>query len=169
MEEDSAEDDNEEDERDCHRRGETSEEEEMEEEEEEEESQEEEGGGEDSSELDEQDCDRHRAELMGGLAEMERQFSVLREQLYRERISRVESKLVEVKGEGALEYLQPLEELKLNLRSQLEAVELLRQLRLANIACKHEAELVAAEQNLQVTNQYHGHLSAVIVLAAGKF
>lgn len=71
--------------------------------------------------------------------------------LYRERITQIDAKLAEVKTGKAPEYLQPLEELQVNMKNRLEVGDVLRQLRLANINCKFEAELLAAEQNFAVS------------------
>ena len=48
------------------------------------------------------------------------------------------------------EYLQPLEELQLNMKNRMEVGAVLRELRLSNIQCKFEAEQMATEQNFQV-------------------
>jgi len=103
----------------------------------------------DSSELDEEECDRRRGEYLTDLSDLERQFSLLREQLYRERVTQVEGKLEEVRHGGAGEYLGPLEELEEGMRIRLEVACVLRQYRLNNINNKHEAELVAAKQNYE--------------------
>ncbi|GBP10673.1 Mariner Mos1 transposase [Eumeta japonica] len=49
----------------------------------------------DSSEMDESECERRRMECVENLADLERQFTVLREQLYHERINHVEHQLAE--------------------------------------------------------------------------
>lgn len=103
----------------------------------------------DSSELDEEECDRRRGEYLTDLSDLERQFSLLREQLYRERVTQVEAKLDEVRVGEATEYLMPLEELQEALRVRLEVACILRQLRLQNISNKHEAELLASKQNFE--------------------
>ncbi|XP_069948309.1 breast cancer metastasis-suppressor 1-like protein isoform X4 [Cherax quadricarinatus] len=106
----------------------------------------------DSSELDEEECDRRRGEYLTDLSDLERQFSLLREQLYRERVTQVEAKLDEVRVGEATEYLMPLEELQEALRVRLEVACILRQLRLQNISNKHEAELLASKQNFEGSN-----------------
>lgn len=114
----------------------------------EDESSDEEGSGsEDSSDMDVEECEKKREEFIEDLTELESQFAVLREQLYRERLSQIENKLEEVKAERASEYLQPLEELQENMRVQLEVGTILRKLRQENIGIKYEAETVAANQN----------------------
>lgn len=103
----------------------------------------------DSSEMDEEECERRRTECMENLADLERQFTLLREQLYRERITQVESKLDEVRCGRAQEYLQPLEELQENMRIRTEVAGILRELRLTNIRNKFEAEELACHQNYE--------------------
>ena len=113
-----------------------------------EESSDEEGSGsEDSSDMDVEECEKKRDEFIEDLSVLENQFTVLREQLYRERLTQIETKLEEVKAERASEYLQPLEELQENMRVQLEVGTILRKLRQDNIDIKYQAEQVAANQN----------------------
>ncbi|PSN36344.1 Breast cancer metastasis-suppressor 1-like protein-A [Blattella germanica] len=104
----------------------------------------------DSSEMDEEECERRRNECMDNLVDLERQFTVLREQLYRERITQVDTKLSEVRCGRAQEYLQPLEELQENMRIRTEVAGILRELRLTNIRNKFDAEELAAKQNYEV-------------------
>ncbi|KAK7066360.1 Breast cancer metastasis-suppressor 1-like protein [Halocaridina rubra] len=103
----------------------------------------------DSSELDEEECDRRRGEYLADLSDLEQQFSLLREQLYRERVTQVEAKLEEVRIGQATEYLMPLEELQEAMRVRLEVACILRQYRLQNIQNKYEAEVMAAKQNFE--------------------
>lgn len=70
--------------------------------------------------------------------------------LYRERITQIETKLAEVRAGRAPEYLQPLEELQINMKNRMEVSTVLRELRLNNINCKYEAEQMATEQNFEV-------------------
>lgn len=118
------------------------------------ESSEEEGSGsEDSSDMDVEECEKKRYEFIEDLTELEGQFAILREQLYRERLTQIESKLEEVKTGRAMEYLQPLEELQENMRVQLEVGHILRKLRQDNIECKFDAEQLAADQNYRSEKQ----------------
>lgn len=103
----------------------------------------------DSSELDGEECERRRNECIENLAEMERQFTVLREQLYRERITQIKQKLEEVHEGVAKEYLQPLEELQENMRVRIEVGGILKKLRLDNIENNYKAEEQAAWQNFE--------------------
>ncbi|XP_054263917.1 breast cancer metastasis-suppressor 1-like protein-A isoform X2 [Macrosteles quadrilineatus] len=102
----------------------------------------------DSSDMDIGECERRRAECIQTLAETERQIKQLTEQLYRERITQVETKLNEVKMGRAAEYLVPLEELQENHSIRIEVAGILRQYKLANIRNNFEAEEQAANQNL---------------------
>lgn len=104
---------------------------------------------EDSSDMDVDECDKKRYEYIDDLTDLERQFAILREQLYRERITQIEAKLTEVRSGKASEYLQPLEELQVNMKNRMEVGAVLRELRLQNIKCKYEAEQLATEQNFK--------------------
>jgi len=118
------------------------------------ESSEEEGSGsEDSSDMDVEECEKKRYEFIEDLTELEGQFAILREQLYRERLTQIESKLEEVKSGRAMEYINPLEELQENMRVQLEVGQILRKLRQDNIECKFDAEQLAANQNYHSEKQ----------------
>lgn len=103
----------------------------------------------DSSEMDEGECETRRNECMQNLSDLEHQFTCLREQLYRERIAQVNHQLQEVKGGRSQEYLGPLQELQENMRIRTEVAGILRQLRLANIRNKYDAEEQAAKQNFE--------------------
>ncbi|TMS21260.1 Breast cancer metastasis-suppressor 1-like protein-A [Larimichthys crocea] len=52
----------------------------------------------DSSEMDEEDCERRRTECLDEMSNLEKQFTDLKDQLYRERLSQVNSKLTEGGG-----------------------------------------------------------------------
>jgi len=116
---------------------------------EEEDDEEEEEEAEDSSDMDADECEKRREEFADELSDLEKQFAVLREQLYRERITQIEAKLSEVRSGKSVEYLQPLEELQVNMKNRMEVGTVLRELRLENIRCKYNAEIIANEQNFQ--------------------
>ncbi|XP_032667595.1 breast cancer metastasis-suppressor 1-like protein [Odontomachus brunneus] len=103
----------------------------------------------DSSEMDEDECERRRNECMDNLVDLERQFTLLKEQLYRERITQVDTKLGEVRVGKSEEYLIPLERLKENLKTKTEVAGILKQFRLNNILNKFYAEEQAALQNFE--------------------
>lgn len=54
--------------------------------------------------------------MFGFPANLEHQFSLLREQLYNERVKHVEYQLAEVRGGRSQEYLGPLRRLQENMR-----------------------------------------------------
>merc|ERR1719414_2832320 len=77
----------------------------------------------DSSDMDVEECDKKRVEYSDDLTDLEKQFAILREQLYRERITQIEAKLNEVRAGQAPDYLQPLEELQFNMKNSLPSLE----------------------------------------------
>lgn len=101
-------------------------------------------------ELNEEECERLKDEMTVYMTDLEKQFVALKEQLYYERLNRVEVKLTEVRAGKSIDYLQPLEELQENLRVRTEVAGVLRDLRLENVNCIHQAEKVAAQQHLEV-------------------
>ncbi|XP_049875202.1 breast cancer metastasis-suppressor 1-like protein [Pectinophora gossypiella] len=103
----------------------------------------------DSSEMDEGECERRRNECLDNLANLERQFTVLREQLYNERVKHVEYQLAEVRGGRSQEYLGPLRSLQENMRIRIEVAGVLKQMRIENIKHKYEAEEQAAHQHFK--------------------
>ncbi len=114
------------------------------------EEEEEEEEEEDSSDMDVGECEKKKVEYIDDLTDLEKQFAILREQLYRERLTQIETKLTEVRSGKAPEYLQPLEELQVNMKNRMEVSTVVREMRLRNINCKFEAEQLATEQNFQV-------------------
>lgn len=80
---------------------------------EEEESEEERSGSqteseEESSEMDDEDYERRRSECVSEMLDLEKQFSELKEKLFRERLSQLRLRLEEVGAERAPEYTEPL-------------------------------------------------------------
>uniref|UniRef100_A0A3Q3AHG2 BRMS1 like transcriptional repressor n=1 Tax=Kryptolebias marmoratus TaxID=37003 RepID=A0A3Q3AHG2_KRYMA len=63
---------------------------------------------EEDSETSSEDCERRRTECLDEMSNLEKQFNDLKDQLYRERLSQVNSKLAEVEAGHAAEYLEPL-------------------------------------------------------------
>ncbi|XP_076316413.1 breast cancer metastasis-suppressor 1-like protein [Tachypleus tridentatus] len=102
-----------------------------------------------SSEMDEEDCERRRTECLFDMADLERQFMDLKKQLYKERSKQITTKLEKVKLGCAPEYLHPLEELQESMRIRTEVAGILRELKLANIKNKYEADKLAALQNFE--------------------
>lgn len=100
--------------------------------------------------LDEEEYKKRKEEYTKDILDLEHQFETIKNQLYRERIQQAEKKLEEVKAETAEDYLQPLEDLKDNMNIRIEVAGILRELRLKNVNCQHEAEKKAAKQNFEV-------------------
>lgn len=75
---------------------------------------------EDGSELDEEECERRKTECLDDMADLEKQFSDLKEVLYKERMGQVDHKLEEVRAGRAAEYLNPLSQLQENMRIRTE-------------------------------------------------
>ncbi|VEN50602.1 unnamed protein product [Callosobruchus maculatus] len=103
----------------------------------------------DSSDMDEGECETRRNALLQHVQDLESQFGLLREQLYRERLSQVELQLSEVKSGKSPDYLRALSELQENMRVRIEVAGILRQLRLQGIKNMYEAEEQAALQNFE--------------------
>ncbi|XP_050308005.1 breast cancer metastasis-suppressor 1-like protein-A [Anthonomus grandis grandis] len=121
----------------------------------------------DSSDMDEGECETRRTELIQHVQDLENQFSLLREQLYRERIQQVETQLAEVKSGKSSEYLIPLQQLEEQRRVRTEVAGILRQLRLENVNNQYEAEKQAALQNFEsekslAMDYYHSDLMDTI-------
>ena len=120
------------------------------------EEEEEEEEEEDSSEMDVDECEKKRSEHIDDLTDLEKQFAILREQLYRERLGQIETKLAEVRAGKAPEYYLPLEELQFIMKDRMEVCTVVREMRLRAINCKFEAERIATEQNFQVCISING-------------
>nr|XP_022331280.1 breast cancer metastasis-suppressor 1-like protein [Crassostrea virginica] len=104
---------------------------------------------EDGSDLDEEECERRKTECLDDMADLEKQFSDLKEVLYKERMGQVDLKLEEVRAGRALEYLNPLSQLQENMRMRTEVAGILREYRIDSIQNKFESEVLAAQQNLE--------------------
>lgn len=83
-------------------------------------------------------------------ADLEKQFSILREQLYHERINQVDNEITEIRNGKSKEYLGPLQRLNDNMHTRIEVAGVLRRLRMENISHKFESEEQAARQNYEV-------------------
>ncbi|KAI5749292.1 hypothetical protein M8J76_006195 [Diaphorina citri] len=103
----------------------------------------------DSSEMDYEENERKRKMCLEHILFLEKKFLGLREQLYRERIVEVESKLNEVELGQAKEYLLPLQKLQDNMRIRTEVAAILRQYKLNNVQNQYNAEEQATRQNLE--------------------
>ncbi|XP_063765633.1 breast cancer metastasis-suppressor 1-like protein-A [Eleginops maclovinus] len=101
----------------------------------------------DSSEMDEEDCERRRMECLDEMSNLEKHFTDLKDQLYHERLSQVNSKLTEVEAGRAVEYLEPLAVLLENMQVRTKVAGIYRELCLESVKNKYECELQAACQH----------------------
>uniref|UniRef100_A0A3B3C4A7 BRMS1 like transcriptional repressor b n=1 Tax=Oryzias melastigma TaxID=30732 RepID=A0A3B3C4A7_ORYME len=101
----------------------------------------------DSSEMDDEDCERRRMECLDEMTTLEKQFTDLKEQLYKERLSQVEMKLQEVMAGCAQEYLEPLANLQENMQIRTKVAGIYRELCLESVKNKYECEIQAACQH----------------------
>lgn len=84
-------------------------------------------------------------------ANLEKQFIILKEQLYKEKMSQVDQQLLEIRGGRSQEYLAPLQRLVDNMNSRKEVAEILKNFRIENIRNKFESELQASRQHFEVS------------------
>ncbi|XP_038078178.1 breast cancer metastasis-suppressor 1-like protein [Patiria miniata] len=103
-------------------------------------------GSEDSSEFDEEDCERRRIECLNHMNDLERQFTDLKEQLYVERVGHLDSKLGQVQKGDSMDY-KKLSELEQTMTMRSHIAGVLRELRLNNIKNKYESEGKASHEN----------------------
>lgn len=101
----------------------------------------------DSSEMDDEDCERRRMECLDEMTTLEKQFSDLKEQLYKERLNQVDIKLQEVMAGCAQEYLEPLANLQENMQIRTKVAGIYRELCLESVKNKYECEIQAACQH----------------------
>lgn len=101
----------------------------------------------DSSEMDEEDCERRRMECLDEMSNLEKQFTDLKDQLYRERLSQVNGKLSEVEAGQASEYLEPLAVLLENMQVRTKVAGIYKELCLESVKNKYECEIQAASQH----------------------
>ncbi|XP_057585684.1 breast cancer metastasis-suppressor 1 isoform X2 [Hippopotamus amphibius kiboko] len=121
---------------------------------EEEESEEERSGSqteseEESSEMDDEDYERRRSECVSEMLDLEKQFSELKEKLFRERLSQLRVRLEEVGAERAPEYIEPLGGLQRSLKIRIQVAGIYKGFCLDVIRNKYECELQGAKQHLE--------------------
>ncbi|XP_029812418.1 breast cancer metastasis-suppressor 1 isoform X2 [Suricata suricatta] len=121
---------------------------------EEEESEEERSGSqteseEESSEMDDEDYERRRSECVSEMLDLEKQFSELKEKLFRERLSQLRVRLEEVGAERAPEYTEPLGGLQRSLKIRIQVAGIYKGFCLDVIRNKYECELQGAKQHLE--------------------
>ncbi|CAB1339877.1 unnamed protein product [Coregonus sp. 'balchen'] len=101
----------------------------------------------DSSEMDDEDCERRRIECMDEMTTLEKQFGDLKEQLYKERLCQLDIKLQEVIAGCAQEYLEPLANLQENMQIRTKVGGIYRELCLESVKNKYDCEIQAACQH----------------------
>ncbi|XP_069902192.1 breast cancer metastasis-suppressor 1 isoform X4 [Globicephala melas] len=121
---------------------------------EEEESEEERSGSqteseEESSEMDDEGYERRRSECVSEMLDLEKQFSELKEKLFRERLSQLRVRLEEVGAERAPEYTEPLGGLQRSLKIRIQVAGIYKGFCLDVIRNKYECELQGAKQHLE--------------------
>ncbi|XP_016390841.1 breast cancer metastasis-suppressor 1-like protein-A [Sinocyclocheilus rhinocerous] len=100
-----------------------------------------------SSEIDDEDCERRRMECIDEMTNLEKQFTDLKDQLYKERLSQVDAKLQEVMSGKAPEYLEPLANLQENMQIRTKVAGIYRELCLESVKNKYDCETQAAFQH----------------------
>ncbi|XP_016133617.1 breast cancer metastasis-suppressor 1-like protein-A [Sinocyclocheilus grahami] len=100
-----------------------------------------------SSEMDDEDCERRRMECIDEMTNLEKQFTGLKDQLYKERLSQVDAKLQEVMSGKAPEYLEPLADLQENKQIRTKIAGIYRELCLESVKNKYDCETQAALQH----------------------
>ncbi|KAJ8332147.1 hypothetical protein SKAU_G00428760 [Synaphobranchus kaupii] len=101
----------------------------------------------DSSEMDDEDCERRRMECLDEMTTLEKQFTDLKDQLYKERLSQVDVKLQEVMAGNAPEYLEPLANLQESMKIRTKVAGIYRELCLESVKNKYDCEVQAAFQH----------------------
>ncbi|XP_069494530.1 breast cancer metastasis-suppressor 1-like protein isoform X2 [Ambystoma mexicanum] len=105
-------------------------------------------GGE-SEEMDDEDCERRRMECLDEMTNLEKEFTDLKDQLYKERLNQVDSKLQEVSAGKGPEYLEPLATLQDNMQIRTKVAGIYRELCLESVKNKYDCEIQAARQHCE--------------------
>ncbi|XP_052009495.1 breast cancer metastasis-suppressor 1-like protein-A [Xyrauchen texanus] len=100
-----------------------------------------------SSEIDDEDCERRRMECIDEMTNLEKQFTDLKDHLYKERLNQVDAKLQEVISGKAPEYLEPLATLQENIQIRTKVAGIYRELCLDSVKNKYDCETQAAFQH----------------------
>ncbi|EMP30743.1 Breast cancer metastasis-suppressor 1-like protein [Chelonia mydas] len=99
--------------------------------------------------MDDEDCERRRMECLDEMSNLEKQFTDLKDQLYKERLSQVDAKLQEVIAGKAQEYLEPLAALQENMQIRTKVAGIYRELCLESVKNKYECEIQASRQHCE--------------------
>ncbi|XP_074165781.1 breast cancer metastasis-suppressor 1-like [Sminthopsis crassicaudata] len=102
-----------------------------------------------SSDMDDEDYERRRVECLDEMSDLKKQFSELKEKLFKERLSQVRSQLEEVGAERAPEYTEPLGALQRSLKVRIQMAGINKGFCLDVIRNKYECELQGARQHLE--------------------
>ncbi|KAF2974121.1 hypothetical protein EK904_010196, partial [Melospiza melodia maxima] len=102
-----------------------------------------------NGEMDDEDCERRRMECLDEMSNLEKQFTDLKDQLYKERLSQVDAKLQEVIAGKAPEYLEPLAALQENMQIRTKVAGIYRELCLESVKNKYECEIQASRQHCE--------------------
>uniref|UniRef100_A0A8D0VDP2 BRMS1 transcriptional repressor and anoikis regulator n=1 Tax=Sus scrofa TaxID=9823 RepID=A0A8D0VDP2_PIG len=100
-------------------------------------------------EMDDEDYERRRSECVNEMLDLEKQFSELKEKLFRERLSQLRVRLEEVGAERAPEYTEPLGGLQRSLKIRIQVAGIYKGFCLDVIRNKYECELQGARQHLE--------------------
>ncbi|XP_070806461.1 breast cancer metastasis-suppressor 1 isoform X3 [Pituophis catenifer annectens] len=100
-------------------------------------------------EMNDEDYERRRAECVDEMLDLEKQFSEIKEKLFKERLNQVKAKLEDVMSGKATEYLDPLAVLQNHMQIQIEVAGVYRGLCLEVIKHRHGCELQGAQQHLE--------------------
>ncbi|XP_077076610.1 breast cancer metastasis-suppressor 1-like protein-A isoform X2 [Siphateles boraxobius] len=101
----------------------------------------------DTSDMDDEDCERRRMECLDEMTTLEKQFTDLKDQLYKERLGQMDLKLQEVMAGNAAEYLEPLATLQENMQIRTKVAGIYRELCLESVRNKYDCEMQAASQH----------------------
>lgn len=85
--------------------------------------------------------------------DLEHQFTVLREQLYQERVRQIETHLTDLRNGRSQEYLEPLKQITDAMERRIEVAGILKQYRMDNVDHKFCAEEQGAHQHFEVSAQ----------------
>ncbi|XP_016122568.1 breast cancer metastasis-suppressor 1-like protein-A [Sinocyclocheilus grahami] len=109
----------------------------------------------DTSDMDDEDCERRRMECLDEMTNLEKQFTDLKDHLYKERLTQVDLKLQEVIAGSALEYLEPLATLQENMQIRTKVAGIYRELCLESVRNKYDCEMQAASQHWEERIEMH--------------
>ncbi|MEE6512848.1 hypothetical protein FKM82_020121 [Ascaphus truei] len=104
---------------------------------------------EESSDMDDLDCERRRNECLDEMCHLEKQFSELKEKLFKERLNQLKAKLEEVTSGRAMEYISPLADLQKNMKIRIEVAGIYRGFCLDVIKNRYECEMQGTKQHLE--------------------